>query len=345
MIEIENLSIVLPGFNLRDISFSVAPGEFFTLLGPTGAGKTLILEAIAGLIRVTGGHIRVGGRDITSLPPERRGVGIVYQDFALFPHLSVRKNITYGLRYADADPKEARKWVDWLVEQLGLGPISARAVTNLSGGERQRVALARALAVNPSVLLLDEPLSALDPNFREEIRSELKRLHRELSLTCLMVTHDFTEAVFLGERGAVLNRGRLEQVGSIDEVFRRPATPFAAEFVGMKNVFRATFNGISAQVEGLTFRLAAPTAGQPDYIAIRPEDIAVRREPVAEEDANVYTGELVDLIDRGPYHEVCLRVGATMMQALLTKSALLEMKLAARDKVHVSIRYSAVHTF
>ncbi len=148
------------------------------LLGPTGAGKTVILEAIAGLIPMTEGRIIVNQRDVTNLPPEQRGIGIVYQDYALFPHLSVWKNILYGLRYHHRDEHESSAWIEWLVEELGIQAILHRTPTNLSGGEKQRVALARALAVHPSVLLLDEPLSALDQNFREGIRDLLKKLHQ-----------------------------------------------------------------------------------------------------------------------------------------------------------------------
>jgi molybdate/tungstate transport system ATP-binding protein len=186
MIEIKDLFIKFPGFVLRDINLSIGDGEFFMLLGPTGAGKTLVLEAIAGIVPITGGQIVVKGRDITRLPPEHRGTSIVYQDYALFPHLSVLKNITYGLRYHKNDPKISEKRVTWLMEQLGLQSLAQRSIHNLSGGEKQRVALARALAVNPSVLLLDEPLSALDPNFREDIRELLKKLHQEVETTFLM---------------------------------------------------------------------------------------------------------------------------------------------------------------
>jgi len=255
MIKIESLRIELPGFVLKDVELSIQDGEFFTLLGPTGAGKTLVLEAIAGVAPITSGRIWVKGRDITHLPPEQRGIGIVYQDYALFPHLSVLENITYGLRYHKADPQASKKWVRALIEQLGLQRLAKRSVRYLSGGEKQRVSIARALAVNPSVLLLDEPLSALDPNFREDIRDVLKKLHQEVKITFLMVTHDFADMLFLGQRTAILNRGKIEQVGSVSDVFERPATPFVADFLGMKNVFPATFEGTRAIVDGLELRL------------------------------------------------------------------------------------------
>ncbi|MEJ2723858.1 MAG: ABC transporter ATP-binding protein [Deltaproteobacteria bacterium] len=246
MIRVDKLCIDLPGFSIRSVDLSIEKGEFFTLLGPTGAGKTLVLEAISGLAPVTSGRIVVENREITRIAPEHRGIGIVYQDYALFPHLNVFQNITYGLRYHRMDHRESQKRVERFIEALNLGGLVNRSVSNLSGGERQRVALARALVVSPSVLLLDEPLSALDPNFREDLRKVLKELHCEMGITFLMVTHDFGEALFLADRAAVISQGRIEQVGKTDEVFQRPATPFVAEFVGMKNVFEAVFQGDKA---------------------------------------------------------------------------------------------------
>ncbi len=345
MIEIETLRIELSGFALQDIELSIQDGEFFTLLGPTGAGKTLVLEAMAGIFPVTRGRIRVKGRDITDLPPEKRGIGIVYQDYALFPHLSVFENITFGLRYHRTDPQSSKQWVEWLMERLGLQPLAQRSIYHLSGGEKQRVALARAMAVNPSVLLLDEPLSALDPNFREEIRDILKKLHQEMGITFLMVTHDFADALFLGERTAILNRGKIEQIGPVSEVFQRPATPFVAEFVGMKNVFPAVFIDTMAVVDDLELYLEAPPGRNKRYVAIRAEDIVIRKEKLCENALNVFQGKVLGLTDRGLYHEVSLTTGGVIFRALLTKSALFEMKLPEGKDVHITIPSSAIHVF
>ncbi len=233
MIRIENLCVRLPDFSLDRINLHVADGEFFILLGPTGAGKTVLLESVAGLVPVSSGRIHLNGRNVTHLCPEKRGVGIVYQDSALFPHLTVKDNIRYGLRYQKDSPDKAPMKFDPLVEALGIGHLLHRNATTLSGGEKQRVALARALIVAPALLLLDEPLSALDPNFREEIRDILKDLHRNTGVTILMVTHDFAEARYLAQHIAVINNGRLEQTGTVDAVFLKPATAFTARFVGM----------------------------------------------------------------------------------------------------------------
>ncbi|MBW1700926.1 MAG: ABC transporter ATP-binding protein [Deltaproteobacteria bacterium] len=343
MIKIDSLRIELAGFTLQDIDLSIQDGEFFTLLGPTGAGKTLVLEAIAGVTPITSGRIWVKGRDITHLSPEQRGIGIVYQDYALFPHLSVLENITYGLRYHKADLQASRKWIKKLMAQLGLQALSQRSIRHLSGGEKQRVALARALAVNPSVLLLDEPLSALDPNFREEIREVLKKLHQRLETTFLMVTHDFAEALFLSERTAVLNRGNIEQVGRISEVFRHPATLFVAEFMGMKNIFPAIFKDTKALVENVGLDLEVPPGIHKGLLAIRPEDIIIRKKKFSGNGMNAFQGKVLDVIDRGPYNDVSVRIGDVIFSAMLGKNDLFELDLRNGKDVHISIPASAIH--
>ncbi len=345
MINIESLRIELPGFTLQDINLSIEDGEFFTFLGPTGAGKTLVLEAIAGIIPITGGRIFVKGRDITHLPPDKRGIGIVYQDYALFPHLSVLENITYGLRYHKANTQESGKRVEKLMVQLGIKALAQRSIQHLSGGEKQRVSLARALSVNPSVLLLDEPLSALDPNFREEIREVLKKLHERLETTFLMVTHDFAEALFLGQRTAIINRGRIEQVGSVSEVFRKPVTPFAAEFVGMKNVFPAVFDGTRVLLDGLEMQAETMFKGSEGYVAIRPEDILIRQKAVSGNGINVFGGKVLDITDRGPYYEISAKTGKVIFKAMLTKGDLLEMGISETKSVNIAIRPSDIHVF
>ena len=345
MIKIEELRIELPGFILEDISLSIRDGEFFALLGPTGAGKTLILEAIAGVMPITSGRIRVKGHDVTKLNPEQRGIGIVYQDYALFPHLSVYENITYGLRYHKMDQQGSGKWVRSLMEQLGLEALANRSIKHLSGGEKQRVSLARALAVNPAVLLLDEPLSALDPNFREDIREVLKKLHEEIGITFLMVTHDFSEALFLGDRTAILNRGKIEQVGTVADVFEHPVTPFVAEFVGMKNVFPATFDDARCVVGDLSLELEAPPGISKGHLAIRPEDVIVRKEAFSGNGMIVLQGKVVGVIDRGPYYEVMVRAGRVTFTAVISKSDLFGLALSENKNVYIGIRTSSIHVF
>lgn len=345
MINIESLRIELPGFTLQDINLSIEDGEFFTFLGPTGAGKTLVLEAIAGIVPITSGHILVKGRDVKHLPPDQRGIGIVYQDYALFPHLSVLENITYGLRYYKDKQTTSGNRVKTLMAQLGLKPLVQRSIKHLSGGEKQRVSLARALAVNPTILLLDEPLSALDPNFREEIREVLKELHERLETTFLMVTHDFAEAMFLGQRTAIINRGKIEQIGPVSEVFKKPATPFVAEFVGMKNVFPASFNGSSAMVDDLELQIEAPPPGRKGYVAIRPEDVLIKNATPLKKDLNVFKGKVINVTNRGPYHEISARTGKVVFKAMISKSDLVEMSLHQTKHINIAIRASDIHLF
>ena len=345
MIEIKDLFIKFPGFALQDINLSIQDGEFFMLLGPTGAGKTLVLEAIAGIVPITSGHILVKGREITRFPPEHRGTSIVYQDYALFPHLSVLKNITYGLRYHKNDPKASKKRVTRLMEQLGLQSLAQRSIHNLSGGEKQRVALARALAVNPSVLLLDEPLSALDPNFREDIRELLKKLHQEVETTFLMVTHDFAEAMFLGQRMAVLNYGKIDQIGPVQEVFKKPATPFAAKFMGIKNVFHASFKDTTARVHDLELHLQSPPGENNRYVAIRPEDIIIGRNGAFGNDKNAFQSKVSGVTDRGPYYEVSARTGDVIFRVMLSKNDFFKLELQKGKDIHLSIRSSDIHVF
>ena len=245
--EIKSLWVELEEFRLCDINLEIAAGEYFVVLGPTGAGKTVLLETIAGLHRPRRGRILLAGEDITHAPPERRGIGFVYQDYALFPHLSVAGNIAFGLRLRGMGRGEIEKRVAAIGRLLGIEHLLHRMPGTLSGGEAQRVALARALVIEPRLLLLDEPLSALDPETREGLQRELGRIHRELGTTTIHVTHDFEEAVALGDRIAVLREdrldeglreGRIVQVGRPEEIFRRPASEFVARFVGVRNIFR-----------------------------------------------------------------------------------------------------------
>jgi molybdate/tungstate transport system ATP-binding protein len=345
MITIQGLNIDLREFHLQDIDLDVAENEFFILMGPTGAGKTVLLEAIAGLVPIKSGRIYIGGKDITGLPPEKRGISIVYQDYALFPHLTVRDNITYGLHFHKIDKREARERFAQLLEVLNLSHLQHRLPVNLSGGEKQRVSVARALMVEPKVLLLDEPLSALDPGFREEVRGALKRLHGTSSITFVMVTHDFAEALSLAERAAVMNEGRIEQMGDIEEIFKRPNSAFVADFVGMKNLFRAEFKGRKAIVSGLEIELGITPINNHGYIAVRPEDIVISRRRFSSSMRNSFSAIIAAVIDQGFYYEVRARSGEVTFTSLITKSSLIELGLRETVDVIVSFKAASVHTF
>ncbi|WP_396611135.1 ABC transporter ATP-binding protein [Haloferax sp. S1W] len=223
---------------LEDVSLSVEDGEFFTLVGPSGCGKTTTLRCIAGFESPTEGAVRFDGESMVGVPPEQRGVGVVFQNYALFPHMSVGENVAYGLRFVDTPggvSKETR--VSELLDLVDLSGFEDRDPDSLSGGQQQRVALARALAPGPELLLLDEPMSALDARLRERLRRQVKRIQSELGVTTVYVTHDQSEALAISDRVAVLNGGRVEQVGVPRDVYRRPRTRFVAEFVGENNVF------------------------------------------------------------------------------------------------------------
>lgn len=345
MIRLEDLNVSLLNFNLRDIHLTVAENEFFALMGPTGAGKTVLLEAIAGLVPVKSGRIFIGEREVTGLPPERRGIGIVYQDHALFPHQTVLKNITYGLHFHKAQKTGAQDRREHLIELLQLSHLLHRLPIHLSGGEKQRVALARALMVAPEVLLLDEPLSALDPNFREEVRDALKEVHKTSKAAFLMVTHDFSDALFLAERAAVMNQGRLVQIGATNDILRRPTSLFAAEFVGMKNVFPAEFEDGRAIVGDLTIELEGPVEDSKRYVSIRPEDVLISREPVSANHAISFKGEINRVVDHGFYFSIEITTRGVTFDSWMPKSMIRDGDPKEWKEAYVHFQPSRLHTF
>ena len=344
MIRIRGLNIDLTGFSLKNIDLNVRPGEFFALLGPTGSGKTLILESVAGVAPRSRGGIEIDGVDVSKTPPEQRDVGIVYQDAGLFPHLTVRQNVEYGLKYRNKGP-EGKKWAAWLMDRMGIARLAHRSIENLSGGEKQRTALARALSVRPKVLLLDEPLSALDPSFREDLRNLLKELHEQLSVTCLMVTHDFSEALFLSQRAALIHNGSIEQTGSVTEIFNQPASPFAANFVGMKNIFRAKAADGVITIDGLTIKGLATGNDEISHAAVRPEHLILKKAQRAPTRDNCFPAVVKSVVDYGAYCEVLLKLNGLKASAAASKSEVISMGLVSGDQVCIEIRPEHVHVF
>jgi spermidine/putrescine transport system ATP-binding protein len=250
-----------------EVTLDIRRGEFFSLLGPSGCGKTTLMRIIAGFDAADSGTVTLGGTDMAGVPPHKRDVNMVFQNYALFPHLSVGENVAFGLRLLKRDDIEGR--VRRALEKVSLVGYEPRSVTTLSGGEQQRVALARAIVTGPRVLLLDEPLSALDLKLRKGLQAELRRLQRELAMTFIFVTHDQEEALAMSDRIAVLNRGRVEQVGAPTDIYERPATRFAAEFVGAGNFFEGAGDGrVFRTKDGLSFDAAA--AGDATLL-VRPE--------------------------------------------------------------------------
>jgi spermidine/putrescine transport system ATP-binding protein len=283
----ETASVELQGVTKRfddfvavdDLSLRFGRGEFFTLLGPSGCGKTTTLRMIAGFERPSEGEIRIEGEDVAELPPHRRPTNTVFQSYALFPHLSVEANVAFGLKRKRVGKQEISKRVAAELERVGLAAEANRRPAQLSGGMQQRVALARALVNLPKVLLLDEPLGALDLKLRKGLQVELKRIQRDVGITFVYVTHDQEEALTMSDRIAVMNRGRVEQVGVPEEIYDRPATTFVAGFIGVSNLMPATVTG-SEQVrldQGQT--IPAPTdgfsSGDRCYAVVRPEKLRV----------------------------------------------------------------------
>jgi molybdate/tungstate transport system ATP-binding protein len=237
---LQSLGFCLGDFELKNITFEVNEGEYFVILGHSGAGKTIVLESIAGLHKVRG-KVFFNGEDITQCTPEKRDIGFVYQDFALFPNMNVKDNITYASRYKKIENQE--ELLEDLVQFLGLQKILMRRIDNLSGGEKQRVAIARAIFSQPKILLLDEPLSAIDPTFRNAIMKFLKDIHKKYKLTTLHVTHNFREASYLADKIAIVIDGAVVQVGDTNSVLSKPANLKVAEFLGFKNIFDASLIG------------------------------------------------------------------------------------------------------
>src|SRR5262245_33184553 len=240
------------------LDLTVRPGELVALLGPSGCGKTTTLRLVAGFIAPDGGEIRVGDRVLSSptmvIPPERRRMAMIFQSYALWPHMTVTQNVAYGLRFAGVPRPERERRVEAMLQVVQLGGYGARYPGELSGGQQQRVAVARALVVEPEILLLDEPLSNLDASLREEMRFEIRRLHEQFGITTLYVTHDQAEAMVISDRVAVLQTGRVVQIGTAEELFETPRTRFVAEFIGKTNLIDAVAEDSAQAVRG-SFRL------------------------------------------------------------------------------------------
>jgi putative spermidine/putrescine transport system ATP-binding protein len=261
------------GAGLSGFDLAAAPGELIALLGPSGCGKTTALRSLAGLERVDSGSILIDGRDVTDEPTNRRDLGMVFQSYSLFPHLTAGQNVEFGLRMRKVAAADRRRRAAEALELVGLDHHAGRFAHQLSGGQQQRVALARALVTEPRVLLLDEPLSALDAKVRVQLRDEIRRIQTELGITTFFVTHDQEEALAVADRVAVMRAGRIEQIGSPEELYHRPASAFVAEFVGLTNRVDATAAGGVVRVLSQEVPAATETPDGPVTAYLRPEDV------------------------------------------------------------------------
>ena len=346
MLCVSKIGKSLGAFTLHDISFDVAEGEYFVLLGPSGVGKTVLLEMIAGLQDPDSGSIHLDGRDITGARIQERALALVYQDRALFPHMSVRHNIAYGLRARGVEHRAAAGRVQTLAAEVGVAELLARRPDTLSGGEAQRVALARALATEPRCLLLDEPLAALDTGARAHLRALLRALNRR-GHTMLHVTHDYEEAVSLASRVAIMERGRIAHVGTPAEVFRHPKSEFIANFIGIRNFFRGHLkrpvrDGNLAQfiVSGLTFAVLTDEDAGAGYLLLGSEDLTVSTTPSKTSARNTFAGTVVDVAPARLGVEVTINIGVEVT-ALVTAESVENLALMCGGEVWVSFKASA----
>ncbi|HEU4641224.1 MAG TPA: ABC transporter ATP-binding protein [Gemmatimonadaceae bacterium] len=360
MIEARGLGARLGEFALRDVTFTVPTGGYGVVIGPAGSGKTTLLETIAGIVPQTAGELRLHGRDAAGVPPERRGIGFVYQHGYLFPHLGVARNIEYGA----ADAAFARE----VAARVGADALYDRPVRGLSGGERQMVALARAVATRPSLLLLDEPFSALDPRRRALVRRAVRALHRDLGMTVLQVTHDFTEAGLLGDVAILLDAGRVLQAGAPERVFREPASPYIAEFLGAENVFAGTVrvlgeaapdwaaedvpdvralarghHAIEFRAGALTFYTVGDAVDGPGYAVIRAEEILLAPAPGTSSARNQFEGTVTEVATLGALTRVTVDASGVPLVAALTTRSARELSLAPGARVWASFKAMAVH--
>ncbi len=352
MLTIEHISKDLGEFILDNVSLRIEDGEYFVIIGPTGAGKTILLETIAGVYPPDSGTIVLNGRDVTFVPPRERNITMVYQDYMLFPHMTVAENIGFGLKNRKRPPDEIAEKVAEVAKIFGIGHLLHRYPKTLSGGEQQRAAISRAIVLEPSVLLLDEPLSALDGQTRERLRTELKRLHATYKTTIIHITHNFEEVFSLASRVAVMYQGTVMQVGTPDEVFRHPNSEFIAEFVGVQNIFQGTCtvsDGLSRitveGAEGPYIICSSLCTGNTDVTAtIRPEDIMVSCTRVESTARNSFAGTITDVADNGSMVRISVDTGMPFIAAV-TRQGWYSLGAEIGDTVFLTIMAQSVHIF
>jgi len=345
MLELQSITKSLGSFAMSDVSLHVDDGEYFVLLGPSGVGKTILIEIIAGLIKPDNGQIFWNDKNITFEPPEARGFAVVYQDYALFPHLTVRQNIVYGLRATGADSAKIADRLERLAEILHIHELLSRRPGTLSGGQQQRVALARALAVEPGLLLLDEPLSALDTNTRLQLRKELKQINRQLNISVLHVTHDPAEAIALADRIGVMLDNRIRQVAQPTQLFRKPSDHRVADFLGMRNVLPVT-----RVEEGICFvcdrKVHVSSADDStSHIWVKPEEILLSTKPFDSSARNQFKCRVVELDRRDSHLAVQVTSGMLSLTALITYASFKELGIKVGTEVYATFKSSAVHSF
>lgn len=351
MIEFKHVSLALGDFALRDVSLSIHTGDYYFIIGPSGAGKTVVLELIAGLHLPDAGEVLIDGKDASAVPPEKRRIALVYQDYSLFPHMTVRENIAFGPKMRKLPKEEIDHRVKGLLASFGIKHLADRYPGTMSGGEQQRVAIARALAMDPEILLLDEPFSALDPLTRERLMTDIGRIHLERGLTIVQVTHAREEALRLATRSAVVIDGVLAQEGPVREVFEEPQSVEVARFVGMENIFDGTVTenteGLArVQVGDVVFSVVSDlSAGERAAVVVGAADVAIA--PAGEATGlsrNRFEGKVTGIVPLGGAL-VRLHLDCRFpLTALVTRRSVDESGLAIGMTVTASFKASAAHT-
>jgi len=349
VIEILDVTCRLGVFRLSPVRLTLKAGEYWILLGPTGSGKSVLLSLIAGLIPPATGRIVKDGKDITRLVPEHRGFSMMVQDFALFPNMSVFANIAFPLKIRHRPGNQVTRDVTEMAERMGIRSLLKRRIAGLSGGEKQRVALTRALIVKPDLLLLDEPLSALDRVTKRELQKELRTIHQQMAIPIVHVTHDFEEGLYLGNRMAVLHAGRFVQQGTPEEISSHPADPLVAEFTGIKNIFEGKIersNGTTHFVRG-AFSLEIPSGGQEKgVIAIPSEDIILSSAPLQSSARNCLACIVEDLRPlAASLMDVTLKTGGVSLVATITRATAAEMVLTPGRQCYATIKAASIRVF
>ncbi|MFC1693633.1 ABC transporter ATP-binding protein [Candidatus Latescibacterota bacterium] len=348
MLKVRNITKKFETFVLKNISFEVKRGEYFVLLGKSGVGKTMLLEIIAGLLEPDSGNIGLNGHDITKEKIQKRYIGIVYQDQAIFPHLSVHENIAYPLRSRGIKRKEINARVEQLAEKTGIISFLNRKPETLSCGQVQRVALARTLATEPKCLLLDEPISSLDIEARSEIRVLLRKINRS-GQTMIHVTHDYEEAISLATRIAVMEDGKISQVGSPHEIFQHPNSEFVAKFIGIKNVFKGELRTSGDELaefvtEGIRFFILSDERSGTGFMILRNEDITVSNMKPYSSARNTFKGIITDIEMNRLKIEVTVDIGVEM-SAMITRDSLEKLGLHLGKAVWINFKATAAKYF
>ncbi|MCE4605968.1 MAG: ATP-binding cassette domain-containing protein [Desulfurococcales archaeon] len=345
LLEVENLCIDLGDFHLRDISLSVEEGDYLTIIGPTGAGKSVLLEAIAGFYPLLSGRIFLDSRDVTHEPPERRGISIVYQDYMLFPHMTVFDNIAFGLRKKDLPKEEIKREVKYIARELRVDHILHRKPGTLSGGEQQRVALARALVIKPKILLMDEPFSALDDKTREKLRSLVREVIAEHGTTVIHVTHDFEDVFVLAKHVAVMREGRIIQFGTPEEVFSRPQCEFVADFTGT-NLLRGKIvgerNNLTMVKVGSTILYTVDKAEGNVTLSLRPEEVILASEPSKCSAQNVVPVTVESMERRGYHVWLSLSSDDFSFRAVVTPNTVVLLGIKPRRRFYALFKASTL---